>query len=518
MSVRIVTVAVVLTLVVLSLAIVGNSMSKAVGRDEQMYCTAGVLMSQGKMIYRDFSYVAQLPYHPLLLAAVYRISGTSYYLLAGRMVSVVCDILVMVCIVGIYRRVFASYAVSGLLLGLAGVVLYVFNPLVDYANGYAWNNDVVVLLVLLSFWLLVGADLSGKSSCQRIAAIGILLTLATFMRMTTVLVEALFLAALLLRSGGSIGQRLKTVMPFLAAAAAVSIWPVWVIAHAPRAFFINVFRIHVLNSQWLRETGMVYDKFDLALFSLTQPGYLVLIALAVCLWAMAGRLGRRSKAVDVGNVVLAVLLPVTFFLIALMLPTIWRQYLAIPVPFLVVSLAYPLLCLRNLAGTSAAKPPGPLAGMRFKVACGLVGGCVLVATASYPAVLGRVPVAAAPEVWAPVELHKVSEDIARKTREPKLILTLAPLYALEGGCAIYTELSASPFSYRIGELMSAAERAATRTAGPETLDALVKQSPPSSVIVGVEMDRLEDDLLKAAVVSDWERKVYESGPVVYFRR
>jgi len=511
MSVRIANIAVILTLVVLSLAVVGNSMSKSVGRDEQMYCTAGVLMSQGKMIYRDFSYVAQLPYHPLLLAAVYRISGTSYYLLAGRMVSAVCDVLVMVCIVGIYRRIFASYVVSGLLLGLAGVVLYVFNPLVDYANGYAWNNDVVVLCVLLSFWLLVGTDLSGKSSCRRIAAIGLLLTLATFMRMTTAFVEALFLAALLLRSGGSIGHRLKTVTPFLAAAAAVSIWPVWLIAHAPRAFFINVFRIHILNSQWLREIGMVHDKFDLAFVSLTQPGYLVLIALALCLWAMAWRLGRRSKTADVGNVVLAVLLPVTFFLIALMLPTIWQQYLAIPVPFLVVSLAYPLLCLRNLAGASAAK-------MRFKIACGLAAGSALVAAVSCPAVLGRVPVAVAPEVWVPVELHKLSRDIAERTREPKLVLTLAPLYALEGGCAIYTELSASPFSYRIGDLMSATERAVTRTAGPETLDALVKNSPPSSVIVAVEMDRLEEALLKAAVVSDWEQKVYENGPVVYFRK
>jgi hypothetical protein len=156
--------------------------------------------------------------------------------------------------------------------------------------------------------------------------------------------------------------------------------------------------------------------------------------------------------------------------------------------------------------------------MRFKIACSLVAGCVLVAAVAYPAVLGRVPVAAAPEAWAPVELHKVSRDIAERTREPKLVLTLAPLYALEGGCAIYTELSASPFSYRIGDLMSAAERAVTGTAGPETLDALVKKSPPSSVIVGVEMDRLEQALLKAAVVSDWERKVYQNGPVVYFRR
>ena len=106
MSPGIIRILVLLALGVLALAIVANSMTKPVGRDEQMYCAGAVCMAEGKMIYRDFSYASQMPYHPLLCAALFRLSGTSYYLLVGRLLSCACDILVMLCIVGIYGRVF----------------------------------------------------------------------------------------------------------------------------------------------------------------------------------------------------------------------------------------------------------------------------------------------------------------------------------------------------------------------------------------------------------------------------
>ena len=122
-------------IIVFCAVILSNSMTKSVARDEQMYCTAGVLLARGQMIYRDFSYPSQLPYHPLLYAVVFRVTGTTRYLLAGRLVSAVCDLLVLLLIVAIYRQaVGAGHCGTG--LGLAGAVLYVFNPLVDYAQGY----------------------------------------------------------------------------------------------------------------------------------------------------------------------------------------------------------------------------------------------------------------------------------------------------------------------------------------------------------------------------------------------
>ncbi len=522
MSAKIVNILVLLILIVLSLAILANSMTKPLGRDEQMYCTGGALLAQGKMIYRDFSYAAQLPYHPLLCAALFRMFNTTHYLLVGRILSAFCDILVLVCIVGIYRYIFRSFAITGMLLGLAAAVLYVFNPLVDYANGYAWNHDAVILCVVLAFWLFVSTDFKQKSPAEgghdqnpvslgwRIAAIGALLTFASCMRITTALVELLFFAILLSQPAESMKQRCKTALPFLVAAAIISVWPVWVIAQAPRAFFLNLAKIPMLYGEWLHEIGMVYNKFALTLICLRQPGYFALVVLAIYFCLTIVCLRGRLKISNTRHLLLAALLPLTFFSIALIPPTMWRQYLAMPVPFLVISFALPLLYLRKLTDkTSVSK--------HFKIAIALVTVCVLVAVTYYPVVLQRTSMVLVPERWVPIEIHKISEDINKRTKEPKLILTLAPLLALEGRSEIYTELSCGAIIYRAADSMSPSERSITHTVGPKTLGELLKKSPPSAVILGKEMRRLEEPIYESVVKPDWERKVYENGIVVYFR-
>jgi 4-amino-4-deoxy-L-arabinose transferase-like glycosyltransferase len=501
---------VVLILLVLSLAILANSMTKPVGRDEQMYCTGAACMAQGKMIYRDFSYAAQMPYHPLLCAAMFRLFGTNHYLLVGRLVSCVCDILVMLCIVGIYRHIFKPSATAGVLFGLAAAVLYVFNPLVDYANGYAWNHDVVILCVMLSLWLFVGIDFQQESKYWRIAAIGALLTFATCMRITTALAELLFFVILLSVPARSLKQRLRTAQPFLVASVLVLIWPVWIIAQAPRAFYLNLVKIPMLYGQWLHEIGMVYDKSELTFACLRTPGYAVLILLTFYLWAVFLFVRGRLKIQNTRTLLLAALLPVIFFIVALIPPTMWQQYLAVPVPFLVVSLAFPLWYLQKLSGKGRTV-------RHFRIAAVPTALCAILAALSYPGVLYRIPFALVPEKWAPIEMHKVSQDIVAKTKEPKRILTFAPLLALEGGGEIYNELSAGAIIYRIADSLSDEERLITHTAGPKSLPEVLKNSPPAAVVLGVEMQRLEQPILESIVKSDWERKNYENGTAVYFR-
>ena len=512
MSAKIINIIVVLILFILSLAVLANTMSKLVGRDEQMYCTGAVFLAQGKMIYRDFSYAAQMPYHPLLYAALFKLFNTTHYLLVGRIVSCVCDILVMLSIVGIYRHIFRPFTTSGMILGLAAAVLYVFNPLVDYANGYAWNHDVVIFCVVLSFWLFISTDFQQKSKYWRIAAIGALLTFAACMRITTALVWLLFFVLLLSVPAGSIKERFKNALPFVVAGAVVSIWPAWVIAQAQRAFYLNLVKIPMLYGQWLREIGMVHNKFTLTFTCLTMPGYFVLVALTVYFCLSVFFLRRKLKIASGINLLLAALLPAIFFIIALIPLTMWRQYLAVPVPFLVVGLAFPLLYLRRLTDKAGIS-------RRFKIATGLMVICTLVALFSYPVVLYRIPVALVPERWVPIEIHKVSKDIAGKlqTQGSKLILTLAPLLALEGGCDIYPELSAGAIIYRIADYLPAEDRRITHTAGPETLAESFEKNPPSAVILGVEMGRLEEPIYKSVVTPDWKRKDYENGPIVYFR-
>jgi hypothetical protein len=509
MSPKIINIIVVLILFILSLAILANTMSKPIGRDEQMYCTGAVFLAEGKMIYRDFSYAAQMPYHPLLCATLFKLFNTTYYLLVCRTVSCVCDILMMLGIVGIYRHVFRSFTTSGMILGICAAVLYVFNPLVDYANGYAWNHDIVIFCVVLSFWLFISTDFQQKSKYWRIAAVGALLTFATYMRITTVLAELMFFVLLMSISAGSIKGRFKNALPFLLAGAVVSIWPVWVITQAPRAFFLNIVKIPMLYGQWLREIGMVHDKFALTRACLTTPGYFVLVVLTVYLCLSMFFLRHKLKIASGINLLLAALLPAIFFIIALIPPTMWRQYLAVPVPFIVVFFAFPLLYLRKLTDKAGIRK-------HFKIATGLMILCMLVALFSYPIVLYRTPIALVPERWAPIEIHKVSQDIAGKTKEPKLVLTLAPLLALEGGCDIYPELSAGAIIYRIADSLPAEDRRITHTAGPETLAESIEKNPPSAVILGVEMRRLEEPIYKSVITPDWKRQDYENGPAVYF--
>lgn len=493
---------VVLALVVLAAAILANSMTKEVSRDEQMYCTAGALLGQGHLIYRDFSYPSQLPYHPLLLASLYRSLGTTHYLLVGRLVSAISDILVVVLIVSIYRSVFGARRSWGLLFGLAAATLYVFNPFVDYAAGHVWNHDVVIFCVVAAIWLFVATDFDKPSRYWRVSSMGLLLTVATFMRVTTVLVELAFLAAVFWMAGGPLRNRIRTAVPFLATALVAAIWPLWVIARAPQAFMLNLVRIPTLYGRWLHEIGMALSKTALTTMGISTPATVILLILAGGLawvgWRRRDMLDRQEKC----KAVAAGVLPFMFIAIAYIPPTMWIQYLAMPVPFIAIALAYPLLALRRRIESSTARSLGGQIGTLALPAAALLS--ILV----YPAVLSRTIFVLVPEKWEPVRVHTAAREMAAAVKEPGPVLTLGPLYSLEGGRDIYPELSAGDIVYRIADRLTPDERQITRTVGPETLGEMVKDRPPTAIILGVEPKRFIslEAPLQRCVPPDWRRE------------
>jgi len=540
-------------LVVLVLAVFANSMTKPLGHDEQMYCTAGFLLAQGKMIYRDFSYVAQMPYHPLLCAGIFKLLNTTYYLLTVRITSSLCDVFIIICIIGIYCRAF-GYSPAGLLLGLAGAVMYVFNPFVDYANGFAWNHDLITLCVIFSFWIFQNVNPEGKTGYWPVAAIAALLTLATCARPTTALVQLLFFAALLIqqcrvgslphhsnliqqRRVGSLPhhsnliqqcrvgslphqsnmiqktnsakQKATATLIFLAVTAFLLIWPAWTILSAPRAFFLNLFRVPLLNSRFLHQTGVFYKKSEMIFIFLTTYTCFSLVLIAFYLFLSVVWNRKKLKIPDKTLMIFACLLTIVFFIIAFIPPTIWPQYFAAPVLFLIVSFAYPLSYLRKLPGDRF-----------FIIAVVLLIAGTLTAVSSNPVVLERIPQLLAPQTWQPIQLHNISQDIAGKTKTPKLALTLGPLYAIEGGCKIYTEFSTGPFVYRIADYLSPSDRRLLNAVGPKSLDELPQDSTPAVMILGLEPEFLEAPLYQHIKPDNaaWDAKSYDAGPTAYFRR
>jgi hypothetical protein len=469
-------------------------MTKSPGRDEQMYCTAGVLVSSGQLPYRDFSYPSQLPYHPLILAAIYRSSGTQYYLLAGRIFSVVCDLLVMTLIVYGYYKLNGG---QGLIPGLLLATCYLLHPIVAYANGHAWNHDLVQAAVMAAYAL--SFDLGGRVLKDGLkgVAMGVVLGLACLSRVTTVLAVPLFLGALAIRKV-SYANRSAALIGLVAGLALVSIWPVWVILQAPRAFWLNLVQIPRLYGRWLTELGMTHDKLVLTVQSILLPENLVLLA------------GGLATAVALGRACLRPWLPLglvaVFCIVAFIPPTMWVQYWAIPVPFALLWLARPV----HLLWYRVSKR-----WVCRTVLWSLLGLLLLGNRRTLQQLAGLVR----PDQWVPIALHNRYRRLCTDLGPQDRILTLGPLWALEAGCQAYQELSCGSIVYRIADQLGPEQRQLARVVGPDSLAQMVQTMPPAAVLIGVEDQRfafLESPLL-AAVGKDWIRRQTEGNAVLWMR-
>ena len=332
----------VVAFILLVIAIVlANSMLKPLGRDEQMYCSAGALLAKGQLVYRDFTYPSQLPYHPLLYASLYKLAGGNGYLLIGRLTSVVANLVTCAMIMLIYREAFAAQRRRAWAFGSAAVLWFLLNPFVDYANGYAWNHDIVTASVLTSVWLFLRLDF--ERAGKTVLIVG-LLTVACWMRITSVLFWLAIVAALLwaARRAGCLKQTLTLTA---ATTLVLSLWPLWVIFQAPQAFLLNLIAIPKLYGGWLREMGFFHPKGQLTLHVLKHPAMILLLLTAAGVWGLS-----LSRILRQRHVALMLILPWIALLIAFIPPTMWQQYWAVPVPLILVGCAYPLRSLADRWG------------------------------------------------------------------------------------------------------------------------------------------------------------------------
>lgn len=476
-----------LVLILLSLFIFSNSMGKKAENAEHASCAAGVLLTKGKMIYRDFACVAQMPYHPFLCAAVYKVLNTTYYLFSARLLTVLCDILIVISIIGIFRYIFSEFPVAGWLLGMAMAIMCVFNGHFSKVSGFAMNQDFMILCVLVSFWLFISADFKQSSHYLRIWIMSALLTLASCMDFTAVFILLLFFIMLLVLRAGSAKERLKTVFVFLIAPVIVLILPLWTMLQSPHAFFINVFEMPLLRMRLIHRTNLMmgatlYGKFAEILTAATEPRDIFPFLVAICLVVLIVWHRRNLEISNSMNALLAVSVPVIFFVITFCTPGVLCEHFAKLVPFIIVSFAYPLLYLRKLGAGNPHK--------LFRIASIVVVACTFSQAASQPILQSTVRIFR-PQSWVPMRVHQISEEVAQKIKEPKLIVTLAPLYALESGCDIYLELSSGWDGCKIASALPASKREITNTLSPGTFRKMIEQRPPSGGVIDIDPKKEE---------------------------
>lgn len=490
--------AVVLALAGCFALLLGLNMRRGLNHDEHQFVASAVLMARyGLIPYADFPYF-HVPTQTLLNAALFTMFDR--FLLTARLTSVVSGWLSLVLLFWLgwtyapFERIWARFGYA-----LAGIVTLMAAPIFVHTSGRAWNHDLPMLLTLLS----LAAFLQGGQPARRsppapsgqgtawVVIAGVLLGLAVATRLSyAFLAPAFVLGCWLWGVQGGWRGRMQVLSGFVfgALSGLAPVW--WALWSAPEDFlFGNVvynLRLNPLYYAMRESAASMTPAAKLAYLGhlwVEKPTNLVVPLLFVATLLPALPRLRTRAAIPLTMTLL--LLPLALFSAMSPTPSQSQYYYVL----------YPLLLLGVFF--SAAQWP-----KRRRWAGVLIG---VAAIGSLPFVVAPYSEGAAilmqPSQWYPEKVHRRSQSIARLT-EGGRILTLAPIYALEGGAAIYPELVTGPMAWRVAPLLSPAERARFGFLDAAGLEALLAQRPPRGVLTDFE----EDDAELEQVFVDYARK------------
>jgi hypothetical protein len=477
---------------ILFLGILSYVMNVEVNHDESMYIGASVLSRKGLTLYQDFSYV-QMPYLPLLYGLVYKVTNVSHYLLVSKLIN-------------IFFALFSGWTIYKIawilskdsLFSWLAVLLLEFNEIIIYIMGKSSNDIMPLSFSILGFYLFI-IGFSGKAKSILFLLSGVCLAIATGAKLYYVMIIFPFIATSTIfpRTGGLKQKLFKTILPFLLGLFVGSLSVFYYFFKDIDAFWINNWEYHSLNTKWRELTG--YTRASIKSLDFLRNSRASLRQKVNFIWL--------SPALVLSSSLLAIATVTAF------LPTpLWRQYFAPPVPFAILT----IVCLYT-----QLNPKGKIIAKRAMI---FLTALTLIFGIGSERLYARLNTLLAPEQWKVVAVHQTAQNIRTyvdrisKTNPDAKIATLAPLYAVEGGLKIYNELSAGPFMYRIGDLMSSEKRAKVKGTSAKTIQTLFDRDPPVAILVGFEGD-LDRPLIEYAVKNDYT-KIEEKfdGGVLYLRQ
>lgn len=473
--------------------LLGINLRRELNHDEHQFIASAALIARaGLTPYADFPY-----FHVPLLSYLYALIFTicDALLLSSRVASVIAGWLALVLMFVLAWRRFATrppWTRWGM-AALASLWLLA-TPVFFYTSGRAWNHDLPLLLLLLAF----GASSRALTSRRQVlwlAVAGSLTALATVTRLSFAFTGLPLLAAAWLIPTATRRQRVGNIAAFILAGVitgGLALAPT--LRDVPALFFGNVVYIQ-LNARYYAELAYG-EAMSLAakliyfgeLLGASATNLIVLVTLAIGLWPLRTLLWRSNR--EASSAVRFRL----WLLLALMLFTLPGALGATPSQPQYFYSLFPLAILAIVEAFAA----WPLALQAGGLYAYVLGGAtaLLVAAPLYGA--GQTTLWS-PEDWLPGRAHAYGGLIGRLVGDGR-VLTLAPIYVLEGGAAIYPEFATGPFAWRVAPLMPAQDRVRFHMVGPDELPALLADAPARAILTGVENDDapLEQPLLDYA--------------------
>lgn len=451
--------------------LLGLNMRRGLNHDEhQFVASAALLARQNLLPYRDFPYF-HVPTLSLVYALIFQF--TDYLLLGARWFSVICSWLTLALLLAASLAWLRNMRPAGrLLVGVLVTLLLMNAPTFLHASGRAWNHDFPTLLTLLAAFLQATWLKRSRRPVLWLLAIGFLVGLATGVRVSFALVAPAFIAAVFIglnwrRRAAWTGLLLLGIGALAGAAPALYLF--W---QAPAEFIFGNLTYAQLNTAYYAQLGSATAAMSLgeklaktAEYTFLQPGNLFLVLLAgIALWRIRARIRLRS-APDV--VFLLLLLP--FLLAGAFAPTpIQPQYIYVLFPHIALlflaALAYDGRPLYALWATGVA--------------------AAVAALLAIPRYAEGAEIVFDPSEWLPLKVHARGEYLGELAGHAP-ILTLAPIYPLEGGAPIYPEFVTGPMGWRVATLLTPEERTRFDLVGIDDLEAHLAAAPPRAILTGI---------------------------------
>jgi hypothetical protein len=492
-----------IVMAILTIFLFGSAM-RGFDHDENIYCAAGALIASGKVMYKDFAYL-QMPLLPVLYASIFTFFKTTNYLFVGRVFSVTCSAITMFLVLLVFLHAFRQERIYGIIMGTSAAVLYASNPVIQLAGGFAWNHSLPILCMALSCLIVASSDFSRPVKTRRFFLAGVFTGVAVFTRLSFIFgCLVIFLVLAFLPDPVSRGVRFKKLLlPFCAGTTVASAVVFYYFFKAPDSFIFDTIQYFLITGaqHWTSGWGAAISlKEKLIVGVRTLKGHSYLLSLILfffsCFLAMSTYKYRFWKNVPF---ILSSLLAAAMFIAAFVITPVWDQYFAAPVPFILIAIAY------AVSGSISAvnRESG-----RKMILCLIAGLFILSAAMSIlynKNALENIKFAFSKKDWTPTKVYIISRKIAEIMGPDKLVLTLAPVYVLEGGGKIYPQLSTGPFLYRYSRFLSDDQRRIAVSTGPRSLSTLLQKRPPDAVLTGFENIFLERPFIDYAERSGWQR-------------
>ena len=488
--------AVVLLLSSAFLVIFDHAMLKGYFRDENQFVASGKLLeAEGLLPYRDYPYF-HMPNLVFIYAAIYKL--TDFTLLGARTFSVLCAWAAGAALLYAAQRFYRHRSRwLGLSVGAGAFLLLLPNPLFRFTSGLAWNHDFPVLLTLAATISVLSMTSQQQTRWSGLGS-GFLLGLAVGARLT-------FLAALVPFLGyyalspqeRTLRGRIRSLSLFLAGFFLAMLPSLILFSIAPKQFIFGNIEYARLNTLYRLATEfegpMTLNGKLIFLLQrvLDQPGTAITLVMFVlftlnCLTVnLAGFIPppQPSKGQEEGGSYSTIVFNIIFLISLLLcllagafLPTpTWYQYFYTPLPLIILGIIYTLSCLDRLS-----RPVHVKSLLVFILGIFLVN---FFHFDQYPN-LRRL---AHPGSWYPIQTRVLGHKIQSITGDGR-VLTLSPLFPLDGGAKIYPQYATGPFAWRVADLLTEEQRSLYRIGSKNELVRDLENHPPGGILVGLTKD------------------------------